>query len=383
MIKIWKIRDVIGTLQFGDDVIATGYGKNILDSLNDGKLQHGRETLSLQSKNLEQKLTDVLDNPYCMASIEPNVTIIEKGGPGSGDFGHRGRPGKVGGSAGTGISGRLTISSEEASARKMKRIEQAMQARANALKGGKKFGKELKDAPRDYYDVISKEDLERANDTISMATNGKMTDAVNFIYNAYVFNHKESGIRTEINTINVEFRKIQVFGNVYDVNGDSIGEFERIIHSDGEVHNEYFKLDRIEQGSGFGAKLYENSELTYLEAGIENVTIYANIDVGGYAWARMGFDFVNDANREDIHESIVRNYARKHKVAKALAINELANSWGITSKSKAWEFAAFTDSDGDRIGKKVMLGSDWFAKKSINLNDEGFLVGMNYYAKKK
>jgi len=383
MIKIWKIRDVIGTLQFGDDVIATGYGKNILDSLNDGKLQHGRETLSLQSKNLEQKLTDVLDNPYCMASIEPNVTIIEKGGPGSGDFGHRGRPGKVGGSAGTGISGRLTISSEEASARKMKRIEQAMQARANALKGGKKFGKELKDAPRDYYDVISKEDLERANDTISMATNGKMTDAVNFIYNAYVFNHKESGIRTEINTINVEFRKIQVFGNVYDVNGDSIGEFERIIHSDGEVHNEYLKLDRIEQGSGFGAKLYENSELTYLEAGIENVTIYANIDVGGYAWARMGFDFVNDANREDIHESIVRNYARKHKVAKALAINELANSWGITSKSKAWEFAAFTDSDGDRIGKKVMLGSDWFAKKSINLNDEGFLVGMNYYAKKK
>ena len=383
MIKIWKIRDVIGTLQFGDDVIATGYGKNILDSLNDGKLQHGRETLSLQSKNLEQKLTDVLDNPYCMASIEPNVTIIEKGGPGSGDFGHRGRPGKVGGSAGTGISGRLTISSEEASARKMKRIEQAMQARANALKGGKKFGKELKDAPRDYYDVISKEDLERANDTISMATNGKMTDAVNFIYNAYVFNHKESGIRTEINTINVEFRKIQVFGNVYDVNGDSIGEFERIIHSDGEVHNEYLKLDRIEQGSGFGAKLYENSELTYLEAGIENVTIYANIDVGGYAWARMGFDFVNDANREDIHESIVRNYARKHKVAKALAINELANSFGITYKSKAWEFAAFTDSDGDRIGKKVMLGSDWFAKKSINLNDEGFLVGMNYYAKKK
>ena len=383
MIKIWKIRDIIGTLQFGDDVIATGYGKNILDSLNDGKLQHGRETLSLQSKNLEQKLTDVLDNPYCMASIEPNVTIIEKGGPGSGDFGHRGRPGKVGGSAGTGISGRLTISSEEASARKMKRIEQAMQARANALKGGKKFGKELKDAPRDYYDVISKEDLERANDTISMATNGKMTDAVNFIYNAYVFNHKESGIRTEINTINVEFRKIQVFGNVYDVNGDSIGEFERIIHSDCEVHNEYLKLDRIEQGSGFGAKLYENSELTYLEAGIENVTIYANIDVGGYAWARMGFDFVNDTNREDIHESILRNYAEKHKVTRVLAINELANSFGITYKSKGWEFAAFTNSDGERKGKKVMLGSDWFAKKSINLNDEGFLVGMNYYAKKK
>ena len=78
MIKIWKIRDIIGTLQFGDDVIATGYGKNILTLLNDGKLQHGRETLSLQSKNLEQKLTDVLDNPYCMASIEPNVTIIGK-----------------------------------------------------------------------------------------------------------------------------------------------------------------------------------------------------------------------------------------------------------------------------------------------------------------
>jgi len=383
MIKIWKIRDVIGTLQFGDDVIATGYGKNILDSLNDGKLQHGRETLSLQSKNLEQKLTDVLDNPYCMASIEPNVTIIEKGGPGSGDFGHRGRPGKVGGSAGTSISGRLTISSEEASARKMKRIEQAMQARANALKGGKKFGKELKETPKDYYSIMSEDELELANDTISMATNGKVTDAIKFIYNAYVFKHEESGVRTEVNAINARYRSIEVFGDIYDANGKNIGEFQRIIHSDGEVHNEYLKLDRIEQGSGFGAKLYENSELTYLEAGIENVTIYANIDVGGYAWARMGFDFVNDANREDIHESIVRNYARKHKVAKALAINELANSWGITSKSKAWEFAAFTDSDGDRIGKKVMLGSDWFAKKSINLNDEGFLVGMNYYAKKK
>jgi len=383
MIKIWKIRDVIGTLQFGDDVIATGYGKNILDSLNDGKLQHGRETLSLQSKNLEQKLTDVLDNPYCMASIEPNVTIIEKGGPGSGDFGHRGRPGKVGGSAGTSISGRLTISSEEASARKMKRIEQAMQARANALKGGKKFGKELKETPKDYYSIMSEDELELANDTISMATNGKVTDAIKFIYNAYVFKHEESGVRTEVNAINARYRSIEVFGDIYDANGKNIGEFQRIIHSDGEVHNEYLKLDRIEQGSGFGAKLYENSELTYLEAGIENVTIYANIDVGGYAWARMGFDFVNDTNREDIHESILRNYAEKHKVTRVLAINELANSFGITYKSKAWEFAAFTDSDGDRIGKKVMLGSDWFAKKSINLNDEGFLVGMNYYAKKK
>ena len=306
-----------------------------------------------------------------------------KGGPGSGDFGHRGRPGKVGGSAGTSISGRLTISSEEASARKMKRIEQAMQARANALKGGKKFGKELKETPKDYYSIMSEDELELANDTISMATNGKVTDAIKFIYNAYVFKHEESGVRTEVNAINARYRSIEVFGDIYDANGKNIGEFQRIIHSDGEVHNEYLKLDRIEQGSGFGAKLYENSELTYLEAGIENVTIYANIDVGGYAWARMGFDFVNDTNREDIHESILRNYAEKHKVTRVLAINELANSFGITYKSKAWEFAAFTDSDGDRIGKKVMLGSDWFAKKSINLNDEGFLVGMNYYAKKK
>ena len=59
----------------------------------------------------------------------PGAVSRLKGGPGSGDFGHRGRPGQVGGSAGTGSEGRLTVTITEIGRRRSAR-------RANANQGG-------------------------------------------------------------------------------------------------------------------------------------------------------------------------------------------------------------------------------------------------------
>jgi hypothetical protein len=45
------------------------------------------------------------------------------------------------------------------------------------------------------------------------------------------------------------------------------------------------------QGSGFAEKFNQNLYSWYRQSGIRFVDIKANIDVGGYAWARAGYDF--------------------------------------------------------------------------------------------
>lgn len=48
------------------------------------------------------------------------------------------------------------------------------------------------------------------------------------------------------------------------------------------------------QDKGIGAALNRALEEVYRKNGVRSITVYANIDVGGYAWARAGFDWDTD-----------------------------------------------------------------------------------------
>lgn len=58
-----------------------------------------------------------------------------------------------------------------------------------------------------------------------------------------------------------------------------------------ELHNYALRLDEHVQGQGFATAFYENVENWAIANGVDRVTLTANVDVGGYAWARRGFDW--------------------------------------------------------------------------------------------
>ena len=84
--------------------------------------------------------------------------------------------------------------------------------------------------------------------------------------------------------------KFSVNGEVHDANGKELGTFTRDIDVDNKsAYSAYFKLNKSATKSDIGKKMLAGNVETYKNLGIEKLTVTANIDVGGYAWAKYGY----------------------------------------------------------------------------------------------
>jgi hypothetical protein len=72
-----------------------------------------------------------------------------------------------------------------------------------------------------------------------------------------------------------------------------VGRMDRVLEfpedSPPEVYHKFFDLDRSVQASGIAKDLLANSIAMYQQLGISRVTLFAALEVGGYAWAKYGF----------------------------------------------------------------------------------------------
>lgn len=81
-----------------------------------------------------------------------------------------------------------------------------------------------------------------------------------------------------------------VQGSVKDSHGKTVGNYKREIDwARKKAKSDYFSLDSRETGKDIGKKLLAGNIETYRSLGIEKVDVYANLDVGGYAWAKYGY----------------------------------------------------------------------------------------------
>lgn len=85
-------------------------------------------------------------------------------------------------------------------------------------------------------------------------------------------------------------RRWSIKGSVLDSNGQAIGTYERTIDWDRKTAtSDYFALNRNATGGDVGKRLLAGNVESYQRMGIEQVKVHANIDVGGYAWAKYGY----------------------------------------------------------------------------------------------
>lgn len=114
----------------------------------------------------------------------------------------------------------------------------------------------------------------------------------------------QTGARTRVRSgiLNFDFehqnhekRLVHVNIDVEDRDGNNIGSATRVIRADprtGEpvVDHTQFNLNENAQGTGLSSRWLRNAERMYREAGVSEVRVSAT-NVGGYAWAKAGFDF--------------------------------------------------------------------------------------------
>jgi hypothetical protein len=84
--------------------------------------------------------------------------------------------------------------------------------------------------------------------------------------------------------------KIDIDGEIHDSDGKTLGTFTRNINLDNKsAYSAYFKLNKSATKGDIGKKMLAGNVETYKNLGIEKLTVTANIDVGGYAWAKYGY----------------------------------------------------------------------------------------------
>lgn len=84
--------------------------------------------------------------------------------------------------------------------------------------------------------------------------------------------------------------QMEIRGTLLSASGGSIGSYTRTIDfKKNKASSDYFKIHDDKQGGGIGKKLLAANVEMYQKLGLEKVDVHANIDVGGYAWARYGY----------------------------------------------------------------------------------------------
>lgn len=125
---------------------------------------------------------------------------------------------------------------------------------------------------------------------------------------------------------------------------------------------DYYKAGK--QGAG-GAKAFFRAALgLYQKLGISQVHLQANIDIGGYAWAKFGFK-PEQATWDNYRKDMLK-YVHKLKFS-AAAKEKLTQI--LKDPDPRAIFVLSDLKDGEKsVGKHMLLGTDWIGK--LDLDDE-------------
>jgi len=120
-----------------------------------------------------------------------------------------------------------------------------------------------------------------------------------------------------------------------------------------EVHHDFFRLSEALQGKGLGSKLIDESFKHYDKLGVEEVTLYANLSVGGYAWARMGFAPNTSYSWNLVKQGIQRRLDDIRRMDPMNDTSDIAAMLKSDDPKTIWRIA------DSRWGETLLKGGSW------------------------
>jgi hypothetical protein len=84
--------------------------------------------------------------------------------------------------------------------------------------------------------------------------------------------------------------KLTINGSLLTEQGRTLGTYTRTLNfASNKASSDYFKINDEQEGKGVGKKVLAGNMAVYQQLGFDSVSVHANIDVGGYAWAKYGY----------------------------------------------------------------------------------------------
>lgn len=198
-----------------------------------------------------------------------------------------------------------------------------------------------------------------------------------------VFSFADGNLSTAVTDVHgvPELGATIVKGEIYDADGKKVGKFGRSIRlnaaGDPIVEHNSLVLDSNLQGQGFAQAFNNHLFDWYRDSGVKEVSLHANHDVGGYAWARAGYDWQEKDDVKDVRTRLRANANRGDKripaerreeqmrLAKDLLDRLQAKNWGSDNYPTPYEISQLgrwpgAGKDDWWIGKAVLVGSSWY-----------------------
>jgi len=207
--------------------------------------------------------------------------IGEKGGPGSGNWGHAGRPGMVGGSAKRSVAMSIRTGRDwQERQQAAKKMAEAQKASVAGVEG------ECKRAIDEFIGDISYgpgafDNLVEINDDDIKAMFG--------------LGHMDYRADIKVITVGEHGNVTRLEIDYYDADGSTVAnvarELRRMGGEEWMAYNELLDVMPEYQDKGIATSLYNRQIYTLRNAGASEIQLYANISIGRYAWAKKGFDY--------------------------------------------------------------------------------------------
>ncbi|WP_433180101.1 hypothetical protein [Actinoallomurus sp. CA-150999] len=207
-------------------------------------------------------------------------------------------------------------------------------------------------------------------------------DVRQWIDDALSFEHPASGLRLSIDEVGVFGDQAIISGEFFDRAGQPQGVLVLEFHAKPD-RDPYMKIGLVElygdnQGRGIGVDLMDRVENLLIAQDVPEITLWANIDIGGYAWVLYGFDFdsrlpFSESGLPGVVEAVndhvdsgwmspegLRQWA-------AMADRATPEAWGTPGRITAYEISRLgwenrrPDTDGRMTwdGKEILRGTGW------------------------
>lgn len=184
---------------------------------------------------------------------------------------------------------------------------------------------------------------------------------------------RDAGLETKVKVTDVYGTRGRVKVAILDAEGNFVGELKRIFDFEtGTVTHDIFMLDEAWQGRGLAAAQGALAEDLYRARGMGSIRLQANIDVGGYTWARMGYDWDLEsaffdpaefvAHRLDYLEKLTEGLvSRSEELAQIRALRDAVAAGQLPTPLELARVGAGTSD----IGRRALLGSNWYGVKVL------------------
>lgn len=166
--------------------------------------------------------------------------------------------------------------------------------------------------------------------------------------------------------------------HIKDANGNVIThQFKQLTDGSVTAKIPLFTVDKKEQNKGLAKRVLRDTMDVYKRLKVTQVTLEANIDVGGYAWAKFGFTAMHPEDfRAQVLVHLLGQRGRMLEKAERQQIIDFAAQH--KGPKLPWHIAALSV-NGKKVGKTLMLGTGWDAV--LDMTDPEALERFNSYVR--